>query len=479
MGPLRVQCKTMKKTRFWGALLLGVIAIRVLYSYLTPIQLSETYHLLCAGHPGHFYVDQPGMLVWIMRAFDGVFGSPLLGIRLAAFLCFLITLFFIYRTTKVLTHDRRIGIQAALFFSLIPYHFLNGVGLQVEVPLLMFGSMAVYTYVLLLKTGRPHYLYQTAVIGALGCLTSYTMGLMLLLMGFCILVFRPYRYLLISRHVFGALLIFGVMICPYLWWNAHQGFVGVPFAIKSFGTSALFSEFWSFLGLQLLYVSPVAVIYGYWLSKFGRSSFPPLGFVAGGIFIGVFLLGFKSHLDPQWTALAYIPLSVFLIAGLGEKKSGGLLRSMFLFSGLVLLVAGFSGQAYFLHHSLYRAHDQIEPYLHRMSQSAPTHIFSDSAFGVSALTYFGNRDVFLPKTLFKTPDLYLSEQFALWPSETRIRKGDSVIFFARESMDMTRKLNLFFYDVRIEPALRLVLPESELGRHVFYECKDAIRTVVF
>lgn len=113
------------------------------------------------------------MVSWINSLFIFLFKESLVSVRIAAAVCLTVTLFFVYQTIMYLTNNKTKAYLGALLYFLIPYNYIFAITMQVDQPLLMFFSIAVFFSLKYINENKPKYLYLLTVLFGLAFLSKY------------------------------------------------------------------------------------------------------------------------------------------------------------------------------------------------------------------------------------------------------------------------------------------------------------------
>jgi dolichol-phosphate mannosyltransferase len=104
---------------------------------------EEAYYWLYARHLDIGYLDHPPMVAWLIDLGTKVFGHGEFGVRIFAFLCHLVTCFFVFRLTA-LCFDRRAAWTAMAMLQVLPFFFMTGFMITPDAPLTACWAGALY-----------------------------------------------------------------------------------------------------------------------------------------------------------------------------------------------------------------------------------------------------------------------------------------------------------------------------------------------
>ena len=110
--------------RLIWTIIVYTVLVRLFYSGPMELLHEEGYYWLYAQFLDIGYLDHPPMVAWLIRAFTTALGQSEFTIRFSAFLCWLITAYYMYRLT-----DRIAGpaaaLRALLLVALLPAFFCH------------------------------------------------------------------------------------------------------------------------------------------------------------------------------------------------------------------------------------------------------------------------------------------------------------------------------------------------------------------
>ncbi len=480
--------KYTDKTKKINLYLLSIIAflllIRLIMGLITQITADESYYLLWAKHLDLSYYDHPGMVAWINFIFLKIFKEPLISARIAAFTTFLITLFFIYKTIILIVNDKFIALSGVLFYLLIPYNFILAIGMAVEQPLIMFSSIAIYHFVKLLITQKNKYIIITSIFLALGFLSKYTVVLLIFSMILILLLNKKYRKLLISKHFIISLLIFIVIISPFIYWNIKHNFASIKFHLERINKGLTFKYLSEFLGVQIISLSPIALLCLLYLLTFKykewkqSSIIKSLLIISLVVFLTFLYLSLKTRVWGHWTAVMYIPLAI-AITILIEKHIGKINYLMGLFTLVVVIYIGFVNPGMVKKIPTYRTNYKIKEIIQNIKSknNNKTNVYANSHGAVGILSYYCGCEVYYPRGIFDMPNKWGAKQFSMWEQPT-IKKGDNVIYYFYKTEKNLQKFKELFERVEIID-FKITLIEGHIAKNTFVVGYNAKKDFIF
>src|SRR4029077_1667850 len=128
-----------------GTLILvaGLLLLRLATLAAPDLFPEEAYYWLYARHPDLGYLDPPPMVAWLIDLGTTVFGHGEFGVRIFAFICHLVTCFFVFRLA-LLWFDRRAAWSAVAMLQVLPFFFMTGFIITPDAPLTACWAGALY-----------------------------------------------------------------------------------------------------------------------------------------------------------------------------------------------------------------------------------------------------------------------------------------------------------------------------------------------
>jgi 4-amino-4-deoxy-L-arabinose transferase-like glycosyltransferase len=452
-------------------LIVSLLCLRAVLAWLIPPVADESYYMVWAQHQDVSYVDHPGMIAWLLGAANAFIGNPLLAARLTSFLCLIGTLAVVYATLRLTLPVKR-ALSGVVFFLCIPYIFIVGMLMQVEQPLLLFGSMMIFGVAKWLKTEKPVWIYVAALGCGLGFLSKYS--IVILAAGLLWVIIRQHKgHLLRSPHVAVSLGLLAVIISPMVWWNMQHHWASFAFHAGRVGESRWFENTLAYVGDQIVYWSPV----GLWFAWRARRLKTDGGGSNGWGFLFLFvlvifgLISIKTKVYAHWTALGLIPFTLWIAEAVPDMKKVN--RSMMVFTGIVAVVLLFVSPGIgrkqpevLANHDLKKQIDTL-----RSTLKTPIYLYGDSHGSVGILSYYTQGPVYFPRGFLAKPGLWGEKQFALWPQPV-IYPGENVIYYSTFTPELEESLKTKFDTVYPLP-WKLTLLEDHISQKMLIMCAGA------
>jgi dolichol-phosphate mannosyltransferase len=247
----------------WRIAALGIagysVALRLFYLGLPELLVQETYYWNYAQHLDLSYLDHPPMVAWMIWLGTGLFGDNPFGVRIGAFLCWLVTAFFGYRLTANL-FGKSAAFRAVLLLAALPLFFAFGFFMTPDAPLIACWAGAIHFLERALLGERRRAWWGAGVCVGLGMLSKYTIALLGPATLLFLLTDRSSRHWLSRPEPYAAASVALLLFSPVMVWNADHHWAS--FAFQSIGRlrkQPMFSLH-LLIGSMMLLLTPVGFV---------------------------------------------------------------------------------------------------------------------------------------------------------------------------------------------------------------------------
>lgn len=301
------------------AMVAGLTLLRLLLCGVIELIPEEAYYWTYAKHPALGYFDHPPMVAWFVTAGTVLFGDTAMGVRIMTFVLWVATAGLLFLTGRM-WFGKRVGLVAALMFTLLPVYVGTGLLVTPDAPLLFFWVATLYLISKALHTGRGWY-WLVAGVTFGGALLSKYYALLLApsLLGF-LLLSPKHRHWLRRAGPWLALPIALAVFSPVIVWNSHHEWASFLFqSTRTAGTPKnTVRDVLLFWAAQIGVLTPLLFVLfaaaaargvrrGWWARDDGWN------FVASFSLPLFFLFAaasFKTQVHVNWTAPAFLSLSL-------------------------------------------------------------------------------------------------------------------------------------------------------------------------
>ena len=294
--------------------------VNLLQGVFTAIHEDEAYYALFGEHLAWGYFDHPPMVA-LMTFLSSQLFSDTLGVRFYTIIVSCLTLLIIWRLLGEAKPDKnKVLLFFFLTFSILIVN-LYGFVTTPDAALLLFSALFLLVYQRYLNNNS----WKNALLmGLLMALMVYSKYHAFLLLGLIVL---SNLKLLKDGKFYVACLLALALLTPHILWQINADFPSFRYHLSGRSEPFRWNYFLEYLPNQLLVFNPFtfgAVVYVL-LSGSSDSPLPPsqrgmptgvfergLKFVIVGFFFFFWLMTFRGHVEPHWTAVTAIPAVVLL-----------------------------------------------------------------------------------------------------------------------------------------------------------------------
>lgn len=278
------------------------------------IHADEAYYWLYSRFLDWGYYDHPPMVAIFIRIGDSLFHNEF-GLRLMTVLSSTLSLYVLWLIVK------KYAVEAKWFILVVSGIFIfhiYGFMTTPDAPLFLFTVLFYFIYQKYLKDDRLKWALLLAVI--ITCLL-YSKYHGVLLIGFIVLS----NISLLRRRTFWIIVLLSVVLyIPHILWQVSHGYPSVNYHLFEQSTDHYdFSQTYTYFPGQLLMAGPFI---GWFLFYNAFSTRIKDAFIRGlmvngiGTFIFFLISSIKGEVQPQWTLIAFAPLT--MLALIRFKQAG-------------------------------------------------------------------------------------------------------------------------------------------------------------
>lgn len=220
---------------WWGmsartivVLIAGLTVVRLVVAGRAGLLFDEPYYWLWSKHLAAGYYDHPPMVALWIRAGTALLGDSVLGIRILFLANVIAASLAVYAMGRVL-FDTRTGERAALWTNVAPLLGIAGMMATPDGPSVLFWTLTVLAYVMVVKTERGLWWLAVGVLAGLGAASKYTnlfLGPGILLS----LVIDPrLRRWFASLWLWAGGAVAALVFLPVILWNAEHDWASFRF----------------------------------------------------------------------------------------------------------------------------------------------------------------------------------------------------------------------------------------------------------
>lgn len=249
------------------------ILFRLVFVSFVGLADDESYHWSWTKNLALSYYDHPGMIAWLESLSTALLGDTRWGIRLPSFLCYLASLYLVWKLASDM-----FNVWAAHFvvFLLLwtPLWGFGGYVASPETPFMLCWIAAAYVFWQGVREDdlrwplKKTWIYLGVIMG-LGLNSKFIIALVAPGFGLYLLATASHRKDLLKRWPWVGFLIATVLCAPIFFWNLKHDWPGFRYQFHERHTTTTFefSRWLQFFAAQILFYTPVA--YGLLLFTFG------------------------------------------------------------------------------------------------------------------------------------------------------------------------------------------------------------------
>ena len=288
--------------------------LSLIQSYFTEIIDDEAYYWVYSLFLDWGYFDHPPMIALLIKMGSAIFPAEL-GVRLMPSLLGAGTIFLVLLLLKDAVRDIRLPMLILCAVPLLHSH-VGGFLAIPDLPLVFFATLFFFFYKLYLNRESP----ATILLLSLSIvLMLYSKYHSLLVIG--LTVFSNLK--LLSRRSFWIVVLISlVLYFPHILWQYNHDFVSFGYHLVDRNSPFEIKHLLEYIGNQWLMMGPFAGLFLLYLgvSKKTENRFElALKFNLVGFFLVFLFSSLKGHVEPHWTAAAFVPLLLLSVPELDRK----------------------------------------------------------------------------------------------------------------------------------------------------------------
>jgi dolichol-phosphate mannosyltransferase len=247
----------------WKVLALAVIGytflLRLSYLGATDLLPQEAYYWNYAQHLSNGYLDHPPMVAWVIWLGTVLLGDTEMGVRLGAFVAWIVTAFFCFRLTRDL-FDPSTALRALLLLAILPFFFSTGMVMTPDAPIVACWAGLLYFLERSLIGGSHSAWWGAGVCAGLGMLSKYTIALLAPAILLFLLIDRQSRRWFLKPELYAALVLAILFFAPVIIWNAEHQWASFVFQGSRRFSDSLSFTFPELVGSVLLLLTPTGAL---------------------------------------------------------------------------------------------------------------------------------------------------------------------------------------------------------------------------
>lgn len=201
--------------------------IRIVSMSFHQALVEEAYYWNYAMHLDWSYLDHPPMVAIMIYLSRMILGDHEWTIRLPALMCWMGTAYYSYRLTEII--QKKSGLYAVLFVSILPYFFLQSMFMTPDLPLMLFWSATLYYLYRSIVFNEKRFFFAASISLGLGLLSKYTILLLAPATLIFITMVPDYRIWWKCKELYLGAIIVLVLFSPVIYWNVTHEWASFVF----------------------------------------------------------------------------------------------------------------------------------------------------------------------------------------------------------------------------------------------------------
>lgn len=250
-----MRCFSSKRDILCLSIIVISCLLRVFFLGNRDLLVEEAYYWNYAIHLDFGYIDHPPLVAILIKLSTAIFGLNEFGVRFPAFLCWIITTYFLWRLTESI--NKGAGIYVIVLSSILPFLAVFSIIITPDIPLMACWSTALYMLYKALCLEEKKAWYYAGIAVGLGLLAKYTMALLIMTTGIYLLAIPNARVWFTRKEPYIAAIIILLLFSPVLYWNATHDWISFTFQSTRRLELKYYFTFHYFIGLLFLFLTPM------------------------------------------------------------------------------------------------------------------------------------------------------------------------------------------------------------------------------
>lgn len=198
-----------------------IVILKVLYLGTAELIPDEAYYWNYKEHLSIGYLDHPPMIAWAIWIGTSIFGDNEFGVRFIPYISGIVTLYFVFRLTKLL-FDNTSAYISLLITSILPFTVASGFLATTDALQVMLWAMSLFLIAnIAINKSSLSWLGLGVCIG-LGMLSKYSIALIAISIIVYLLVNKELRFWWKRPIIYIAGIVSLIVFSPTIYWNAQN-----------------------------------------------------------------------------------------------------------------------------------------------------------------------------------------------------------------------------------------------------------------
>lgn len=290
--------------------------LSLIQSFFSEIIDDEAYYWVYSQFLDWGFFDHPPMIALLIKIGSSVFPGEL-GVRLLPSLLGAGTVFMILMMLKDHVKDIRLPMLVIFAIPLLHLHVAGFIAIP-DLPLVFFATLFFFFYQKYLARESPLIILLLSLSIVLMLYSKYHS---LLVIGLTVL---SNLKILTRRSFWLVVLISLILYLPHILWQVNHDFVSFGYHLIDRNRPFELRHVLEYLGNQWLMLGPFCGLILLYLGITPKATDKfelALKFNLVGFFLFFLFSSLKGHVEPHWTAVAFVPLILLSVPRLEENLS--------------------------------------------------------------------------------------------------------------------------------------------------------------
>ncbi len=180
------------------------------------------------------YFDGPPMIAYVMRFFNSVFGHYIHAINFLGLISLYITLFFIYKSSKLIEDDTHFAAMTCLLWILSPliiqFLFLS---VTYDNAMIVTWAASIYVIIRYIRFNKTIDIYFIGLCFSLLMLSKYT-GIILIISFLLFMILHPKHWgFFLNKHSYFSAILSLILFSPVIFWNFQHNWVSFTYQLNA------------------------------------------------------------------------------------------------------------------------------------------------------------------------------------------------------------------------------------------------------
>lgn len=479
------------QTKLWLVLFI-ILVFRFSYIWISDYDLvgDESYYWEWSRRPDWCYYSKPPMVAWIIGLLTWALGDSMPVIRLGAVLLGTAFLAVFYHTAKAFYSASAASIALLLLLA-TPANAIANLIMSIDPPVYVFWIATIYYLHDALFAAKTKNWWLAGIMTGLACLSKPVALLLPLLLLLYLLGQAPTRRFLTREYGYYLLPVI-ISFIPLLIWNAQHDWITVQhsqshFASQGFDLQQRALAFSSFMGLQLLLLSPITLLIllavcGYSCLKYLQFSVPHRLLICMGPvpLLGIIGLSLVQKVQANWPMPFYFTTLILLSGCLAEGTWQKWFKPAWM-TGFAMVVISYALPL--IIHLLNLSGTGFDP----ASRLKGWQDFATQVNSIRQRALGNNQDAFLlvddhrylvselafylpeQPVVFRLPDAgKIDSQYELWPSPSNYLNKNGLIISKSNPQQLQEKIGNLFTELILIDSISTIAGNKNKQQYYIY-----------